>query len=38
LSKLNQFFFRCHAFTLPFATGFGKSLGDLTSYKSFRQT
>jgi hypothetical protein len=34
-SKENQFFFRCHAFTLPFATRFGKSLGDLTSYQIY---
>lgn len=32
LSKFNQFFFCCHVLTLSYATGFGKSLGDLTSY------
>src|SRR5450755_2673286 len=32
LSSLNQFIFHCHALTLLDTTGFGKSLGDLTSY------
>jgi hypothetical protein len=33
LSKLDQFFFHCHAFTLLDAIGFGKPLEDLTSYE-----
>jgi hypothetical protein len=33
-SQLDQFFFRCHALTLLSVMGFGKPLGDLTSYKT----
>jgi hypothetical protein len=32
VSQVIQFFFCCHALTLPVCVGFGKSLGDLSSY------
>ena len=33
VSQVDQFFFCCHALTLHVCVGFGKSLGDLSSYK-----
>ena len=33
VSQVDQFFFFCHALTLHAFVGFGKSLGDLSSYQ-----
>ncbi len=34
VSQVDQFFFCCHVLTLHAFVGFGKSLGDLSSYNS----
>src|SRR5438046_1502300 len=34
---MDQFFFCCHALTLHAFVGFGKSLGDLSSYDKFNK-